>query len=84
MKKINLRNVSELLSNKEMKAIKGGDDPPVGWIGNGDAPCCYYKCWQPAGGGIYAEGVKELNPADCFDWAMNNCGSSFTVQPCPW
>jgi len=56
MKKINLRGISEILSEKEMKNVMGGSAPIYGGLGNScaaNALLCSGNCTLSGGGSGY-------------------------------
>ena len=84
MKRINLKTVTDPLSNVEMKSVTGGDDPPVGWIGDGDGICAANKNWllmsatycgNSASEAIAHAGANGHWCCNC-EWAKKQCGCS--------
>lgn len=77
MKKINLKSISEPLSNKELMQFKGGWDPDTGGSRQQED---YYICWMVKNGVICCDLGTQLQK-DCFDWGMANCPWGFACGP---
>lgn len=70
MKKINLKNVTGTLSNKEMKSVTGGSEE--------SADQCV-KCWM-----TFDDCVFGMVAGDCFEWGMAMCPWGFACFNCDY
>ena len=73
-KSINLRNVSSVLSDAELKRITGGD--------SGEGKVCS-KCWVTCESlsPVYSE-MTEEEAVDAFEIHSYDCACGFLIYPC--
>ena len=73
-KSINLKNVSGILTGKEMKSITGG---------NGEGGKFCFKCWVSCDQTIpYTGEDPDTDAETAFEILAFDCGCGFAVWPC--
>ena len=71
MKKINVRKVSDILSDKQLKNVYGGYNG-----GN----CQVLGCWESLS--VYS--TRYVHNGNCWNEGEANCPYGFLCQPCPF